>query len=343
LNTAVFGTFDRFGKNSRIKAIRHVIRPSISANYKPDLAKRNYTSIQVDTFKNIRRVSRFDGSMFGAFSEGTFGGLGFSFDNNLEMKLRSKKDTSAAEDKKVKLIDGFGFNGSYNFMADSMKLSDLNLYIRSTLFEKINITATGNFNPYAVDSYGKSINRYFWNRGDLKWGGLTNANISVSTSFQSKEKDKKKTEQPQEETNQMGLPLSYEEQQSQLEYIRRNPGEFADFNIPWSVSLSYSFSYSRILLSNYTYKAETNSSLSVNGDFNLSPKWKTGMNAYYDFRTHAIQTLTMFLSREMHCWQMSINVTPVSLYRMFNITISPKSGLLRDLKINRSRYFYGGN
>ena len=65
-----------------------------------------------------------------------------------------------------------------------------------------------------------------------------------------------------------------------------------------------------------------------------------GLNGYYDITTHSIQSLTMFLSREMHCWMLSINVTPVGLYRSFNITINPRSGLLRDLRVNRSRYFY---
>jgi hypothetical protein len=80
--------------------------------------------------------------------------------------------------------------------------------------------------------------------------------------------------------------------------------------------------------------------MSVNGDFSLTPRWKIGGNTYYDFTTSKIQTLSMFISREMHCWQMSINLTPVGLYRSFNITINPKSGILRDLKINRSRFFY---
>ena len=130
-------------------------------------------------------------------------------------------------------------------------------------------------------------------------------------------------------------------QMAQLQYIRQNPAEFADFDIPWSVSLSYSLNFYRRLKADYTgYETEVNSNLSWNGDFNLTPRWKMGMNGYYDFKTSSIQTLTMFISREMHCWQLSINVTPVGLYRSFNITINPKSGLLRDLKINRTRYFY---
>ena len=126
-----------------------------------------------------------------------------------------------------------------------------------------------------------------------------------------------------------------------MEYIRRNPAEFADFNIPWSVNLSYSLNFNRIFLPDYSgYKTELNSNVSINGDFNLTPKWKAGLNTYYDFKTAAIQSLSMFLSREMHCWQMSINITPVGLVRYFNITISPKSSLLRDIKVNRSRSFY---
>jgi hypothetical protein len=65
-----------------------------------------------------------------------------------------------------------------------------------------------------------------------------------------------------------------------------------------------------------------------------------GGNTYFDFTTGKVQTLTMFITREMHCWQMAINITPVGLFRSFNITINPKSGILRDLRINRSRFFY---
>jgi hypothetical protein len=138
--------------------------------------------------------------------------------------------------------------------------------------------------------------------------------------------------------------MTMEEQQAELDYIRNNPAEFADFNIPWSLNVSYSLNFSKVFQQDYSgFKTEINSNLSLNGDFNLTPKWKMGMNTYYDFKTASIQSLTMFLSREMHCWQMSINVTPVGLYRSFNITINPKSSLLRDIKVNRSRSFYGGN
>lgn len=340
INTALFGTYG-FGKNSRVKALRHVVRPTFSINYKPDLAKKDYYQTRIDTSGREFRFSPYENSIFGQFSEGRFGGIGFGIDNNLEMKVRSKSDTAEASDRKVKLLDGFGFNSGYNIMADSFKLSTFSLYIRSTLFEKINITAGGVLDPYQVDSKGYRINKYAWHGGKFTPGRVTNGNIAISTSFKSKEgSDKKKN---LDSINQArGIPISMEEEQAQLNYIRANPAEFADFNIPWSINISYSLNFSRLFKPDYSgYETQINSNLSLNGDFNLSPEWKVGMNTYYDFKTAAIQSLTMFLSRNLHCWQMSINVTPVGPTRFFNITINPKSSLLRDIKVNRSRYFYG--
>jgi hypothetical protein len=79
--------------------------------------------------------------------------------------------------------------------------------------------------------------------------------------------------------------------------------------------------------------------MNFNGSLNITPKWNMAVNGYYDFTTSKLQMFSMNLSREMHCWQMSISVTPVGLYRYFSVSVNPKSGLLRDLKVNRTRYF----
>jgi LPS-assembly protein len=348
LSTALFGKFDKFGKNSKFIAIRHVVRPTASISYRPNLAGKNYQLVQIspDTgavrIKRMQRFSKFDGGIYGDYSDGTFGGIGFGIDNNIEAKIRSKKDTGAAAIKKVKLLDGFGFTGSYNFLADSFRLSPVTFYVRSTLFDKINITAGTTLDPYKVDSLGFRTKNYAWSSGKFSPGRITNGNIAISTSFKSKAKDDKKAKALADAQNGQ-TPLTMDEQMSQMEYIRQNPAEFADFNVPWSVNISYSLSFLKRFKRDYSgFETVINSNASINGDFNLTPKWKTGVNTYYDFKTAKIQTLTMFISREMHCWQLSINVTPVGLYRSFNITINPKSGILRDLKINRTRQFYGG-
>lgn len=341
-NTAIFGTFDRFGKNSRIKGIRHVIRPNVSLNYKPDLNASNYYRTQTDTTGRLQTFSYYDGSMYGPFSQGRFGGIGFGVDNNIEMKVRDKNDTTAKAMKKVRLIDGFGFNGGYNMIADSFKLSTFSLYLRSTLFENINITANAVLDPYQVDAGGYRVDKYVWQDGKFSPGRITNGNIAISTTFRSKEKNKEADKDPENDPESELPPLTMDEQMAQLEYVRQNPAEFADFDIPWSLNVSYSLSFLRTLRPDYSgWETRVNSNFNWNGDFNLTPRWKMGMNGFYDFNTSSIQSLTMFISREMHCWQLSINVTPVGLYRSFNITINPKSGLLRDLRVNRTRFFYG--
>lgn len=340
VSTALFGKYEKFGKNSKIRAIRHVIRPTFAFSYKPDLTAADFYSDTINAQGRIGRFSKYDGAIFSPFSSGMFGGLSFGLDNNLEMKVKSKKDTAEGGLKKVRLIDGFGFNGSYNLLADSFNLSTISFYARSSLFEKINITAGASLDPYKIDSFGDRINKYAWTGGKFSPGRITSGNIAISTSFRSKPKDEKKAE---DVVDQGQPPLTMEEQMSQLEYARANPAEFADFNVPWSLNISYSLNFYRRFKPDYSgFETEINSNANIGGDFNLTPRWKMGVNSYYDFKTSKIQMLTMFISREMHCWQMSINVTPVGLYRSFNITISPKSGILRDLRINRTRSFYGG-
>ncbi|MCW3088780.1 MAG: LPS-assembly protein LptD, partial [Sediminibacterium sp.] len=140
MNSRIFGTYN-FPASSKIMAIRHEIRPNISINYKPDFAARYYYNTQIDSSGRVMRFSQFDGGIIGAFSEGAFGGIGFGIDNLLEMKVKDTKDSSNKKGRKIRLIDGFGFSSAYNLLADSFALSTFSLYARSTLFDKINITA----------------------------------------------------------------------------------------------------------------------------------------------------------------------------------------------------------
>lgn len=344
-NTAIFGTFNF--KKSNLQAIRHVIRPSMSVNYKPDLSRRHFYDTQIDSTGYKLRFSEYQGSLYGFYSEGRFGGLSFQVDNNLEMKVRPKKDTADDAMKKVRLIDGFGFSASYNFFADSLKLSLINLYFRTTLFDKINITANGTLNPYQSDSRGNNINKYAWEGDKFSLGRISNAGLSVGASFQSKPKDPKKEEERKrmlQQQQQTGDPEFIADQQRLLDYMRKNPSEFVDFNIPWSVSLSLSVSYFERLKSDYSgFEKDFTSNLNFNGSFNLTPKWNFTTSGYFDFDTRKLQTFQMGIARDMHCWQMSINVTPIGLYRFFSISISPKSSVLQDLRINRMRYFTNFN
>lgn len=337
--TAIFGTLN-FKKDKKVQAIRHVIRPNISLNYKPDLAKNDNYEVQINEQGETLPFNKYQGSVVPGFAPGKFGGLSFGLQNNLEMKVRNKKDTTGENaTKKIMLIDNLSITSGYNLIADSLHLQPISIILSTNLFEKVSITGTTNIDPYQVNSIGRRINKFMWEGGKFRLGRITNGSIALNTRFESKKKkdDKATDNRLAEERRNFITP---EEEMRQMEYIRNNPAEFADFNIPWSADISYSLNFSQIQNPDLSFRLNTFQSINMRGDFNFSPKWKMGGNMFYDVTTNKLANVTMFVTREMHCWQLSINITPVGLYPSFNISIFPKSGILRDLKINRTRFFF---
>ena len=206
----------------------------------------------------------------------------------------------------------------YNFLRDSLKLDLFNLYLRATLFEKISITANAILDPYQTDANGVDIDKFAWQGGKFKLGRLSYGSISMSTSLRSKPKDaKKEAERKKRTEQQLNDPNLIGDQQRLLDYMQQNPSEFVDFNVPWQLNIGYSLYFSTRLKPDLSgFRKEVTSSINFSGSFNLTPKWNFSVsNVNYDFTTKQIQTFSMSINREMHCWQLSINVTPVGLYR----------------------------
>ena len=339
-NTNIYGTFNF--KNSRLIALRHVVRPTFSFSYKPDLSKKNYYKTRINAGGDSLDFSKFEGSLFQPYGQGRFGGISFGVDNNLEMKVRSKKDTGENAIKKLPLIDGFGFTSGYNFLRDSMQLENFNLYLRSTLFEKINLNMSAMLMPYQMDRFGRPTRFYAWQGNKFSFGQINYGSISLSTNFKSKKRDETIPDKPDQSQVLLSTdPTLNADQQQLMDYMRRNPAEFVDFNIPWSINLSFSLNYNKTPKPDYSgFESDVTSNISFNNSFSLTPKWNFSTNGYYDIKTTKLETFTMSVSRDMHCWQMSINVTPVGLYRSFSFNLNPKAGILQDLKVNRTRSFY---
>jgi hypothetical protein len=329
-----------FRKTSKIAAVRHEIRPTISANYKPNMNANAYYRTQIDTFKNENKFSYYERSIFGAFSDLKFGGLNFGLDNILQMKVRNKKDTSNASIKKISLLDGLSINGNYNFLTDSFRMSNLSLAARSSLFDKINITANAQFDPYLRNDAGRRIDKLIWTKKPASLGTLTSGGISMQSRFSGGNKSSKRSKsntsykKPDE--------MSMDEFQSASNYIQQNAGEFVDFSIPWDLDVSYSLRFSRSIssLNPLIYKTTTFQDVNCSGHIRLTPKWNIGVSGSYNITLKQLGILSMNLSRDLHCWQMNVVMSPVGRYRYFTINISPKSSLLRDIKVNRTRYFY---
>lgn len=337
-STRVFGMF-AFGKNSKVKAIRHEIRPTVTFNYSPNFNANNYYDSRIDAFGNTQQVSFYEGSIYGAYTNQRFGGLSFNIDNNITAKIRDKKDTTAAADKKISILDGLSLSGAYNFLADSFQFQQLSLSARSNLFNKISITGNASFDPYQVNNLGVRVNKLVWERRPLSLGNLINGNVSLQSSFKGGSKSNKSSVKKSEPViNKTGLPG--EEYQQEAAYIQNNPSEFVDFNIPWNIDLSYSLIFNRNFdVSRLKFITTLTQGVTFNSSANLTEKWKIGLNGSFDVTTKQLGVLSGYLSRDLHCWQLGINVSPVGRYRFFSINISPKSPILRDLKINRTRSF----
>lgn len=330
LSTRIFGTVN-FKGNKNIRAIRHEIRPTIGFNYTPNVATRNNFYMQTDTFGHVHEISKFTGSIV---NPTTSGSMSFQLANSFELKVKNKKDTAANATKKIRLFD-LNASTSYNLAADSFALGAFQLSFSSNAIEKLNFSANASIDPYFYDTTGYKTKQYAWQKNGFSLGRLTTLGISLGTQLRSKPIDDKKAKNKPKDPF-----LTADEQQRQLENIRNNPADYTDFNIPWSMTLNgtltFNSAFNAVTKSYYYNKYAF---INFNGDFNLSPKWKMGGSGNYNIITSKLESLTLFVSREMHCWQLSINVTPVNYWRSFSIVLNPKSGMLRDLKINRTRQY----
>ena len=340
--TRIFGMFG-FKKTSRVLGIRHQLSPSISLNYTPDLNRRSQYYLQTDSSSRRVLENYFNGNVIGAPSMGEFGGISFGIDNNLAMKVRNKQDTALSKAKKIGLIDALSLRSQYNFLKDSFRMGNINLNGSSNLFNKLRITATGTFSPYDSDSSGYMIDRFVWRRTPLSLGKLLGGSISLSTSFRGGEKKNQTPENAMVTTqyDANGYPLN--DYQKEAMYMSNNPGLYSDFTIPWDVNLSYSLTLNRTVYRQSTFTrlgSTVSQNVNFNGSINISPKWKVGGTAFYNITTAELGTASLYLSRDMHCWQLAVNIAPAGRYRFFNITLQPKSPILRDLKINRTRSFF---
>ena len=341
LTSRLYGTL--FFKGDKIQAIRHVMTPNVSFSYSPDFSDEKfgyYQEVQIDSLGNTRSLSRYNGFVYGAPSQGEVASLGFSLDNNLEMKVRSKKDT-ADEFKKVPIFENFSLSSGYNFLADSFNLSPFRISARTKIFnKKVDINMNATLDPYIylldtfyVDERGNEVirqtkvSRFAWDEG-RGLGQITSANLSIGTSLNPESWDNKAAEVDKETLS--------ESERSELEYIEQNPDLYVDFNIPWNVRINYNVNYTK----NGFQKAKITQSLRLTGDFSLTPKWKVGYQTGFDFENKEFTQTNLNINRDLHCWQLSLTWVPFGRFQSYNVTIRAKSSLLQDLKLNRQRSWW---
>ncbi|RZM23411.1 MAG: hypothetical protein EOO88_26255 [Pedobacter sp.] len=351
MSTKIYNTA-QFKSLGNLKAIRHVMTPSINLSYKPDfssLSRGYYKELQYQDGTYLedplypgqrRRYSIFQGTLLSGPSQGQQANLGFALDNTIEAKIKSEKDTTGTGFRKLAIIQGLNIAGSYNFLAPAYKLSTLPFSGRSQFTDKLGINFNGELDPYAVkDTVINGVNtktlvdRYTFQ--DFKLPRLTGFGFSFSYSLNAEALKAKnaKTDELNKTTNRAALTA---EQREQLEAVSRDPNAFVDFNIPWNLSFDYSFQY-RTTRAGVT--PTTTNAVSFNGDFSATPKWKIQFRSGYDFKTKGLALTSIDIYRDLHCWDMSIHWVPLGVYRSFYLTLKVKASILQDLKLSKQQSY----
>lgn len=327
-NPTIYGMF-QFKPDSKVFAIRHVIRPSASITYTPNLGvdPDKYYKTYLDRNGKPVRYSIFDGKTYGTPTGSTrsqqTGTLNLSVDNNVEMKVRNDKDTTGKEEfKKVKLLESFRIQSSYNIFADSMRWSMIQLSARTKVFNnKVNINLSGTLDPYAISPSAVRYNKY---HGGV--GRLTRVTASSGIQFSS-DNGKKKMEKN--------------------DRLNGHYDEYMDFEVPWSISLDYTFNYSKNYAPNPAANATrpiTNTTISqmvrINGDFSLTSRWKLGYSTGYDFQQKEVTATSFNITRDLHCWEMTFSCIPFGTHQSYNFQINVRSSLLQDLKLTKKDSWY---
>ena len=341
-NTRLYGTLNF--KSEKIQAIRHVMIPSFSMSFAPDFSSDKYgyyQEVQVDTLGNTRRLSRYEGFVYGTPSAGQSATASFSISNNLEMKVKTKKDTTDKA-RKVVLLDNFSLNTSYNFLADSFKLSNIRIAARTKIFnKKLDISFNSTLDPYLYqldsiyyNSSGDKLvaqrkrNIYTWDAGE-GFGQMTQATLALGMSLNPEAREKEN-----EREEDLG-PLSAEEEM-QLEFIKNNPELYVDFSIPWNLRFSYNVNYRKT----GHQDAEIIQALTFSGSITLTEKWNMQFNSGFDFENLEFTQTNFNITRDLHCWQLNFSWVPFGRYQSYNLSINAKSSLLQDLKLNKQRSWF---
>ena len=366
-STTLYGFFKPLPfLGNKVEMIRHRFEPSVSFSAAPDFASSRFGFYEYYVYQDANGndqeyiYSPFSHNMYGVPGQGKQGNVSFQLNNNLEMKVRSDKDSTGF--KKISLIDKLSLGMSYNLAADSFQWSDLSASIRLKLSKSYTLNLSGMFDTYTYDENGQRLDIPRWKAGK-GIGRLRSTSTSFSYTFNNDtfkklfgKKDEGTSGTGASATGQEGTDpgvgptdgeaTGEEAAGSRLLGKKKDTGEYDSDgylvgNIPWSLSFSYSLSlgYGTFNREKREYDYRLTNSLSFNGNIQPTKNWTFNFNATYDFDAKKISYMTCNISRNMHCWQMTASFVPVGPYKSYSFSVSVSSSLLKDLKYDkRSNY-----
>jgi lipopolysaccharide assembly outer membrane protein LptD (OstA) len=336
LSTRIYGMFNF--KHGWLKALRHVINPSLSFNYRPNFGsdKLGWWKEYTDKTGYVHRYSIFEQSLYGGPADGQSGMVRLNIGNNLEIKVG--KWNSDEDFKKVTLLENLNLAMSYDIARDSLNWSDFTVTGRTTLFKSLVLNYSGSFCPYVIDSLGNKHNQFLvktehrlFRTDNSTWSAQLSWSFNPNTF-----KKKKNGEQPKNQGHAVRPTLMSPYNDNPALFV----GEYVDFSVPWNISLSYTFSYvSRYVAAQYGLNHEVVQSLSISGNFNITQNWKIAFSTGYDFVNKGLSYTSIDIYRDLHCWEMRFNWTPFGYYKGWNFVINIKAPSLRDVKYEKKKNY----
>ncbi len=366
-STKLYGFFKPLWKNSRLFAVRHVITPNISFNYTPDFSEKKWGSwgsyfVPDSTSVTGQREVKynfFQGYSQGSTGQGRSGSISFSFDNNIEAKVRSSKDSTGY--KKISIIDKLSTSISYNMVADSMRWSTtvpINATIKMGKNSTMNLNTT--WDVYKYDENGRHYDRPRWKDGEFLRLMSTGYSFNYSLNNQKLAKlfgrggDE---EEEEDESYDLDSEDGYVEEEldpTSLEGMQRNAekrkqkekkrtGTYDDdgyliWTVPWSLNISYSmrYQYKSFNKEKREFNRGITHSATFSGTIQPTKGWNFSFNGSYDLNLNKVTYMNINASRDMHCWTLTASLNPLGRFASFNVNIAVKSSMLSDLKYQKS-------
>ena len=364
LDTKIYGFWKPMKfLGDKVQMIRHVMTPTVSFSWAPDFSNPGWGYYGAYTYADrngkevVRNYSYFSHGLYGVPSTGRTGVLSVNLANNLEMKVKSDRDSTGV--KKISLIENFSIGQSYNFAADSMNWSNLSTSIMLRLVKNFNLNLQANWDPYTYQLSESGapvrVNVPRWKAGK-GWVRLASTGTSFSYTFNNDTFRRKKNNQgnsPESDSGQDnqefpdGTPeesaeftrIAQERRQRRKESLENDADAdgYAKWECPWSLTLNYSvnYGYGEFDYHKLDYKGKFNQNLSVSGSIRPTKNWNFTMSCSYNFDTHKIAYMNCSVTRDLHCFTMTASFVPVGPYKSYTFHIAVKSSLLQDLKYDK--------
>ena len=363
LSTKLYGMFIPNKKifGDKIQAIRHVFSPSVTFSYAPDFGASHYgywdSYEKVDAKGNTSTVNynHFQGFLYGAPQMGKTGSINFEVSNNIEMKIKSDKDSTGI--KKISIIDELGASLSYNMAAKERPWSNLSTRLRLKWWKNYTFTLNAVFSTYAyeLDENGRPYigTHTEWSRGRFgRFQGMTQSIHYTLTPEKIRKLfgggDEDEDEELASDDDDEGYDTDIEaniddvmergrhgaKKKKKSNVAETDADGYMAFNMPWSLTFSYGINMSentggKFNTKTMRYPYKFTQTLNLSGNIRLSDGWNITFSSGYDFDYKKLSLTTASLSRDLHCFNMSCTVV-ITPYTSYNFSFRCNAATLTD-------------